>query len=465
MQDEEIDKLITDVANQHHPPYDDTAWGKMEHLLDQHLPQKKDNRRYILLLLLFLLFGSGITVAIIQPWKNKNNAVAAVNNSNTVQSAVTATTTGTSNNNTSNPQQVVTDNAANKIPVNQQNNNVAAKADNVVGAVNTDDVAAISKNQSNTDKTVAAGKSRLSKSKGKVTLKIKKPVDDTNDNVTAASTTVDIDTDKSSVTDKKDVTVSNQSANNIAETPKVNTSDKKDDNKTAKNTASENDAAKNNANTAVNEKQSKDKRFTSNIALTFSTGVDLSYVDISNPGKIQVAYGAGLRYSLSKHLSIGSGIYVSKKIYTASPYEYKFPGGSTYPNLKSINADCKVYEIPVTLAYNFGAAKNHSWFGAAGLSSLLMKRETYDYFYQTPTGQSYSYAKTITNENKHYFSVLTISGGYQYNLGNRIALLAEPYLKLPLGGVGAGKIKLNSTGLLFTAAVKPFGKVKTKSKK
>jgi len=35
---------------------------------------------------------------------------------------------------------------------------------------------------------------------------------------------------------------------------------------------------------------------------------------------------------------------------------------------------------------------------------------------------------------------------------------AEPYVKLPIGGVGEGKVMLNSTGVLFTAAWKPFGK-------
>jgi hypothetical protein len=34
--------------------------------------------------------------------------------------------------------------------------------------------------------------------------------------------------------------------------------------------------------------------------------------------------------------------------------------------------------------------------------------------------------------------------------------MAEPYLELPLNGIGFGKINLNSTGLLFTLVVKPF---------
>ena len=34
--------------------------------------------------------------------------------------------------------------------------------------------------------------------------------------------------------------------------------------------------------------------------------------------------------------------------------------------------------------------------------------------------------------------------------------MAEPYIKLPLSGVGYGKVKLNSGGLLITVGFKPF---------
>ena len=63
MPDEEIDKLIQDAASQHHPPYDDKAWDRMEVLLDKHLPKKNDRRKYIFFLLLFLLLGGAVFFA------------------------------------------------------------------------------------------------------------------------------------------------------------------------------------------------------------------------------------------------------------------------------------------------------------------------------------------------------------------------------------------------------------------
>ena len=60
MWDEEINKKIKDAADQYHPAYDDNAWNKMEQMLDEHLPQKKDRRRIIYFLPLVLLLAGGI---------------------------------------------------------------------------------------------------------------------------------------------------------------------------------------------------------------------------------------------------------------------------------------------------------------------------------------------------------------------------------------------------------------------
>lgn len=95
-----------------------------------------------------------------------------------------------------------------------------------------------------------------------------------------------------------------------------------------------------------------------------------------------------------------------------------------------------------------------------------MKQEDYHYAYKyTPNGTTHYRDWTVKNENKHFFSVATISGGYQKKIGNAVTLTAEPYLKLPLGGVGYGKVKLNSTGILFSVSVKPFQQNKQPGKK
>jgi hypothetical protein len=98
------------------------------------------------------------------------------------------------------------------------------------------------------------------------------------------------------------------------------------------------------------------------------------------------------------------------------------------------------------------------------LSTFIMKKENYDYLYEYPNGTTYSRTKVIDNEYKHYFSVLTLSGGYQYKINKTFSLTAEPYIKFPLTGIGFGKVKLNSGGVLFSLGIKPFNSTKNKNK-
>ena len=86
-----------------------------------------------------------------------------------------------------------------------------------------------------------------------------------------------------------------------------------------------------------------------------------------------------------------------------------------------------------------------------------MKKEIYDYYFRPSYSSQYIfYTRTHENENKHYFSVLNISGGFNVNLNKTFTLRAEPYYKLALKGVGYGKVKLNSSGILVSALIKPF---------
>ena len=89
-----------------------------------------------------------------------------------------------------------------------------------------------------------------------------------------------------------------------------------------------------------------------------------------------------------------------------------------------------------------------------------MKKETYNYSYKSAGGQPYYRTYSFDNINKHLFSVLSLSAGYQFNLSPKISFSAEPYIKIPLNGVGYGKVKLKETGVLFTAIIRPFAKKK-----
>jgi Outer membrane protein beta-barrel domain len=458
MPDEEIDNLIRDAANQHHPPYDDKAWGKMAVLLDKHLPQKKDRKKYIFFILFFLLVGSAVIFSVNNAGK-KTTTVAANQLEKKSEAAAKVFTSSPDYN----ADKTTTENTVSSIPASTQK---IIPSVNNINAENT--FPATTKLTPANNKNTTGGTAKLKYSKkGRFAVKVssgsggKKPA-------TGYYTETDLLNEKNKVVQNSD----DYNTVNVPETLNTNETDLKIKTiktdsvaeKTENITAEKEKLAsekKEPVPAAAKENNNKNKKFADRFAVTLSAGEELSYIHINNSGKLKPFYGAGLSYNLSKRFTLRSGLFVSKKVYSATPAQYKFAAGTAVnPWLQKINADCNVYEIPLMLQYNFKQVKYHNWFVGMGISSFLMKKETYDYQYKSAAGQTWSYKRTYNNENENYFSVLTLSGGYQYNLNNHFSFLAEPFLKIPINGIGAGKVKLNSAGLLVTAAVKPFTKKK-----
>ena len=82
MLDEEMDDIIRDAVDKHHPAYNDKAWEKMEKKLDKHLPQKEGRRRFIFFLLFFLLLGGGAFFASMYFSGSKNSMSTGITQSN-----------------------------------------------------------------------------------------------------------------------------------------------------------------------------------------------------------------------------------------------------------------------------------------------------------------------------------------------------------------------------------------------
>lgn len=459
-----MDHIIRDAAEKHHPAYNDKAWEKMEKKLDAHLPQKDDRRKFIFFLLFFLLLGGGTIFSIIYFTGNKTpvNKEIADNSGIKKPAQESAEQLDPSpllkKEDISVPQDkdvvmqpVVSPGNSDRLtdnPVPEENKEKTAKngkgsskiikgksAISIVGATASDEY---TKEENEKSAKKRPGKKDTNARKN-VVITSANPVNEETNEVTAAPVIAASDTRQTDLTDEQN-----------KETVKA------DDEKKEDVPAKKEDLA---TISKPQDKKKSKKNFANNFGITVSAGTDLSFIELNKLGKATFTYGVGLSYDFAKRFTVRTGFYFAKKIYTATPDQYHTPGGN-YPNLYEVAADCKVYEIPVSISYNFGQKGNHNWFGGAGLSSFLMKKEYYDYQYKTASGQTYNYARTVKNENNHYFAVLTLSGGYKYNFNKMISLQAEPYVKIPLGGIGLGKINLKSSGILLTLTVKPFAKRK-----
>jgi hypothetical protein len=444
MQFEEFDKKVREAADHHHPAYDDNAWSGMEKLLNKYMPVEKDNRRRVIFfLLLFLLLGGG-GFWLFSGMPGIGNKKQAKTNITTQQKTADISLPGSDK--------------PNKI-TGEKNSGMNTLVDDK--PISIPNVPGSNKDLINTVREKNLPKNIITKAEyqNKITDKDQ----NLNKSVPAASK-IDIDKDGSvpvlQPAEKTDASIFiSEQKNKINELDAdKNQNSKTSDEKTLNKDLPGNEKELLSNNTPEKKTKTKSKKG-NNFFISLSAGPDLSFAGSDKPGKTKLLAGLGMGYTIKDRFTIRSGFYSGRKVYTASPDSYHPPSvfWAYYPYLEKIEADCKVYEIPITMSYNFGQNTKQNWFASAGLSSFLMKKETYNYHYKyNPAGPTVQRKWTIEDENKHYFSVLTLSGGYQKKISNSFTIMAEPYMKLPLSGVGYGKVKLNSGGILISIGYSPF---------
>lgn len=448
MWSEEFDKKAQDAARNHSPAYDEKNWDKMQSLLDKHLPVEKKKRRFIFWWLLPVLMGIGTYIYLGFDKKEKNAEPVASGINLKTKTEISSSEKSEINSSTS---------------INQ-------KADTESSTEKTFTGNSVSKNVE-TIETPESPYTRISKdSPAKPSTQIiadnrlKKPIDQKDQATMPKSekTAQSI----SSLANSTEVAVAQQSIiseNNLKDSKPDNKTDVSVKDKSASNETITDSKTADNANPKPvaetvapikpqkKSASSRDKGFFAGISI----GPDVSGFNMES-GKWQFQYGLTAGYSFSKHWSVRTGLLATKKIYTAAPSDYHPPYDliQYYPGIQKIDADCYVLEIPLTAVYNFGASKKHNWFVSSGLSTYLMKEETYEYYYKNSWGQMETRTKKVENENNHFFSIINISGGYKHQLSKRFFIMAEPYIKIPVSGVGYGDVKLNSAGMLFTIGTK-----------
>jgi hypothetical protein len=151
-----------------------------------------------------------------------------------------------------------------------------------------------------------------------------------------------------------------------------------------------------------------------------------------------------LEYYIHEKWSLNTGIIHSYKTYT---------GGDGYrrdyqPSPYGFQGDCWVIDIPFNFRYYALEGSHSKWFISSGVSSYFMLREEYELQYEGYGGDRYSVVEAFQG-NRHFFNVVNLSVGYQRKLGQRLALHAEPYFKIPVAGIGEELLSLKSAGVFL----------------
>jgi hypothetical protein len=456
MQSEGFDNKIKQAAEHHHPAYDEKAWEKMSKLLDEHLPTKKDeNKRRGLIFFLFFLFIGGGGVLLTVNWNSSRNVKVVKSDSSVFSKENLMNKEPLKGNPTIEIQQSdfikpVTD-EFDLLKIQTKNVEIKQRKKSIAGINNISDYTMRGKKQSENF--------FINNIRGQLINQAVEDIADKNEIVKKDIKTYQSIAFNHLKADVKAFIKTDVSADSVNCNYKLSSNDSVTDNKTENTSIA---AAKKIVNPDLPgfKKQGMKVNKKNFFHFSFSTAPDVSFTGSDNLGRVKILAGVGMGYTFKERFTISSGFYTVKKIYSASAAAYKPPAVfyNYYPYLEKVDADCKVYEIPLSVSLNLGQTNKGNWLISTGISSYLMKKETYSYYYKySLSGPTVNKTWTLSDKNKHYFSVFTLSGGYRFKLNKAISVSIEPYAKIPLKGVGYGKVKLNSGGILFSIGIKPFG--------
>ncbi|MGN7205797.1 hypothetical protein ACTHQF_16105 [Pedobacter sp. SAFR-022] len=191
------------------------------------------------------------------------------------------------------------------------------------------------------------------------------------------------------------------------------------------------------------------------ITLSLLAAPDVTDSRTSIGTKISANFGLLVTYPISKKLSVSSGAIYARKLYDYGGTLSSAYGESARP--WALNADCFVIDVPVNVNYQLLRKKNYSVSVNSGLSSYFMLKEKYKYRNTGPDGVEQTTALEINNQNQHIFGVANLSISVDRKVSDKVSIGVQPFLKLPLTGIGYYDYNLRSRGIAVSLSVKPFG--------
>jgi hypothetical protein len=177
---------------------------------------------------------------------------------------------------------------------------------------------------------------------------------------------------------------------------------------------------------------------------------DISTVKMQSVKGVGTTFSLLLGYNINRRWAIETGVSLDRKKYYTEGEYFSTKHLNLYPSYKiqDVDGTCNMWEIPVNLRYNLSEGPKTKWFATAGLSTYFMSKEQYAYRVKNIySGNVSNYAHTYDSASHYPFAVINLSIGYEQKLGKAGNLRIEPYLRVPLSGIGTGSLPIMSAGL------------------
>ena len=188
------------------------------------------------------------------------------------------------------------------------------------------------------------------------------------------------------------------------------------------------------------------------IALLLLASPDFSAVQFDHIPSSGRGLGASLEYFFRESWSISLGVIHDLKTYRQGEGYWE---GYNKAH-KSLVGDCWIIEVPLNFRYYPIKKLKQNWFISSGMSSYFMLKEKYSLLYEYKNGKAYTEDIEINGNNQHVFGIWNFGFGYEQKLGEKFAIQAEPYFRLPFVGIGQGNLDLKSMGIFFGLKYYPY---------
>ena len=150
-------------------------------------------------------------------------------------------------------------------------------------------------------------------------------------------------------------------------------------------------------------------------------------------------------YAVSKRLSFTTGV-----VYAIKRYDYGGESIGSYGKFSKswkIDADCRVLDIPLNVNYQLFSKGNNAISINTGISSYIMLNEKYKQIDNEGAGAPKISVSEIVNRNQHVFGVANLSISFNRKVSSNLNIGIQPFLKLPLTGLGEYDTRLRSAGV------------------
>jgi len=161
-------------------------------------------------------------------------------------------------------------------------------------------------------------------------------------------------------------------------------------------------------------------------------------------------------YEINGRIILETGLlYSGKKYFSSGQYFNTEKIMSTMPagmELMTLNSKLALLEIPLKAKLDLAGNERSHVFASIGLTSCVLLNEQNDYNLMV-SGVPEKMTDEYHTMSGYFAAFFYIGGGFERQLPNRAVLRLEPYLQIPLKGVGQGSMTVLGAGIHFTATL------------